>query len=218
MWSIGVVDLLVLCLFLLAVPTQSWQLFSRKNVNWRGTGDYKRGSVFASSTAPGDGQKQSQGNLVKPAAALGLSLLLGVAPVPLFTAPSDLIAATGITHRTATTTSRGNRFGHTGRSLLLPEAKAAALPVAGTPAPDFSLPSNQGKDLSLADFAGKRTVLYFYPVRHTNTAIDSFNAELIQLNHRSFYCYNSSTNFRSSLVENGSLSTTYVSLASYYDN
>lgn len=34
----------------------------------------------------------------------------------------------------------------------------------GTNAPDFVLPSNTGKDISLKSLAGKRTVLYFYPV------------------------------------------------------
>ena len=37
--------------------------------------------------------------------------------------------------------------------------------LTGTNAPDFSLPSNTGKDISLKSLAGKRTVLYFYPVR-----------------------------------------------------
>ena len=37
--------------------------------------------------------------------------------------------------------------------------------MTGTNAPDFSLPSNTGKDISLKSLAGKRTVLYFYPVR-----------------------------------------------------
>jgi thioredoxin-dependent peroxiredoxin len=38
-----------------------------------------------------------------------------------------------------------------------------ALLTAGAPAPAFTLPSNRGKDISLADYAGKRLVLYFYP-------------------------------------------------------
>lgn len=40
---------------------------------------------------------------------------------------------------------------------------ADPIPLVGTPAPDFSLPSNTGKDIGLKDLAGKRTVLYFYP-------------------------------------------------------
>ena len=43
-------------------------------------------------------------------------------------------------------------------------AHADAVPVVGTAAPDFSLPSNDGgKTISLKDLSGKRTVLYFYP-------------------------------------------------------
>ena len=33
----------------------------------------------------------------------------------------------------------------------------------GAPAPDFTLPDENGKMVSLADFRGKRVVLYFYP-------------------------------------------------------
>lgn len=46
-------------------------------------------------------------------------------------------------------------------------AVAAALPVVGKDAPDFTLPSNAGNDISLKVLAGKRTVLYFYPVSCT---------------------------------------------------
>ncbi len=34
---------------------------------------------------------------------------------------------------------------------------------AGDQAPDFTLPDQDGKDVSLADFAGRRVVVYFYP-------------------------------------------------------
>jgi thioredoxin-dependent peroxiredoxin len=33
----------------------------------------------------------------------------------------------------------------------------------GTKAPDFTLPDQDGRDVSLADFAGRTLVLYFYP-------------------------------------------------------
>lgn len=33
----------------------------------------------------------------------------------------------------------------------------------GTKAPDFSVPSTSGENISLKDFAGKKVVLYFYP-------------------------------------------------------
>jgi len=36
-------------------------------------------------------------------------------------------------------------------------------PVVGTPAPDFTLNSQEGKPVSLHDFKGKWVVLYFYP-------------------------------------------------------
>ena len=38
------------------------------------------------------------------------------------------------------------------------------LPVIGRPAPDFSLPSTTGENISIKQFKGKKTVvLYFYP-------------------------------------------------------
>lgn len=37
----------------------------------------------------------------------------------------------------------------------------------GDPAPDFSLPDAAGNTVSLADFKGKRVVLYFYPRDNT---------------------------------------------------
>jgi peroxiredoxin Q/BCP len=40
---------------------------------------------------------------------------------------------------------------------------AAETPTAGTKAPDFTLPSQEGKNVSLHDFKGKWVVLYFYP-------------------------------------------------------
>jgi peroxiredoxin Q/BCP len=44
---------------------------------------------------------------------------------------------------------------------------AAALPV-GQPAPDFSRPASTGKDISLREFKGKRTVvLAFFPKAFT---------------------------------------------------
>jgi thioredoxin-dependent peroxiredoxin len=40
---------------------------------------------------------------------------------------------------------------------------AGSPPAAGTVAPDFTLPSQDGSSLSLHDFRGKWVVLYFYP-------------------------------------------------------
>ncbi len=42
------------------------------------------------------------------------------------------------------------------------------LPLIGRPAPDFSLPSTTGENISLRQFKGKKTVvLYFYPKDET---------------------------------------------------
>ena len=41
-------------------------------------------------------------------------------------------------------------------------------PVVGTPAPDFTLDSQEGAPVSLRDFRGKWVVLYFYPKDFTS--------------------------------------------------
>ena len=46
---------------------------------------------------------------------------------------------------------------------LLAWAAPAEVPEVGQPAPDFTLPSQDGTDVSLKDFRGKWVVLYFYP-------------------------------------------------------
>jgi peroxiredoxin Q/BCP len=38
---------------------------------------------------------------------------------------------------------------------------------AGDPAPDFTLPSDDGRTVSLADFRGRKTIVYFYPAAMT---------------------------------------------------
>jgi thioredoxin-dependent peroxiredoxin len=48
-------------------------------------------------------------------------------------------------------------------ALLVLVASAAEAPTAGTKAPDFTLKSQEGKNVSLHDFKGKWVVLYFYP-------------------------------------------------------
>jgi thioredoxin-dependent peroxiredoxin len=42
-------------------------------------------------------------------------------------------------------------------------AWAATMPTVGSKAPDFTLSSQEGKQVSLHDFKGKWVVLYFYP-------------------------------------------------------
>jgi thioredoxin-dependent peroxiredoxin len=45
---------------------------------------------------------------------------------------------------------------------------AAAGPAPGTRAPSFSLPGDGGGTVSMADFAGRKLVLYFYPRADTS--------------------------------------------------
>jgi peroxiredoxin Q/BCP len=39
---------------------------------------------------------------------------------------------------------------------------------AGDKAPDFKLKSDEGKDVSLSDFRGKRVILFFFPKANTS--------------------------------------------------
>jgi peroxiredoxin Q/BCP len=48
-------------------------------------------------------------------------------------------------------------------ALMAPALRAADMPAAGTAAPDFTLSSQEGKQVSLKDFRGQWVVLYFYP-------------------------------------------------------
>lgn len=36
-----------------------------------------------------------------------------------------------------------------------------------TPAPEFTLPADDGREVSLADYRGRKVVLYFYPKDET---------------------------------------------------
>jgi thioredoxin-dependent peroxiredoxin len=47
-------------------------------------------------------------------------------------------------------------------------AAASNAPAVGTPAPDFTLNSQENKPISLHDFKGKWVVLYFYPKDFTS--------------------------------------------------
>jgi thioredoxin-dependent peroxiredoxin len=38
----------------------------------------------------------------------------------------------------------------------------------GDKAPDFTLPSDEGEEISLANFKGKRVLLFFYPKANTS--------------------------------------------------
>lgn len=52
--------------------------------------------------------------------------------------------------------------------LLVPRLLSrSAIPIEGSNAPDFSLPSQEGSSVSLKDYRGKWVVLYFYPKDQT---------------------------------------------------
>lgn len=41
-------------------------------------------------------------------------------------------------------------------------------PIIGEKAPNFTLPADSGKDISLSNFLGKKVILYFYPKDNTS--------------------------------------------------
>src|SRR6266566_7331338 len=51
---------------------------------------------------------------------------------------------------------------------LVQAAETQKQPAAGTPAPDFSLTTGDGSQISLKDYRGKWVVLYFYPKDFTS--------------------------------------------------
>ena len=52
--------------------------------------------------------------------------------------------------------------------VLVPRVLSrSAMPAAGSDAPDFTLPSQDGTPINLRDFRGKWVVLYFYPKDQT---------------------------------------------------
>jgi peroxiredoxin Q/BCP len=67
----------------------------------------------------------------------------------------------------------------------IPSAPAAARLAPGDPAPDFTLPDADGKEVSLASYRGRRVIVYFYPAASTpgctKEACD-FRDSLAQLN------------------------------------
>ena len=68
--------------------------------------------------------------------------------------------------------------------LLVRMAQANERPKVGQDAPDFSLPDQDGKQHSLADYRGKWLVLYFYPKNDTPGCTQeacSFRDDLHQL-------------------------------------
>jgi peroxiredoxin Q/BCP len=82
------------------------------------------------------------------------------------------------TKKTATSKAATKTTTKTTTPAKTPAKKAAPAPAAtaapsvvlneGDSAPAFTLPGAGGKDISLADFAGKKIVLYFYPKDDTS--------------------------------------------------
>ena len=73
---------------------------------------------------------------------------------------------------------------------------------AGSKAPDFSLPDHDGNQVSLADFAGRRLVLVFYPLDFSPVCSDQLslyqevlgeieaqNASLVGISVDSTFCH-----------------------------
>jgi len=52
----------------------------------------------------------------------------------------------------------------------------AALPAIGTAAPDFTLPSTSGTDVTLSALKGKRVLLAFFPLAFTSTCTAEMSA------------------------------------------
>jgi peroxiredoxin Q/BCP len=55
-----------------------------------------------------------------------------------------------------------------GTFTLMAAAESSKQPAAGTPAPDFSLTTGDGSQVSLKDYRGRWVVLYFYPKDFTS--------------------------------------------------
>jgi peroxiredoxin Q/BCP len=117
---------------------------------------------------------------------------------------------------------------------LAPSAGAFADPPAvGSPAPEFNLPNDEGKNMSLKDFKGKWVVLYFYPKDFTSGCtiqaknfqrdIDKYkqsNAVVVGVSfddvnsHKSF-CEKEGLNFKLLADTEGKASEAYGSVMEY---
>ena len=66
---------------------------------------------------------------------------------------------------------------HGSRSVPRADRRSRPAPMieAGTPAPDFTLPDQDGNLVSLADLRGKTTVLVFYPMDFSPVCTDQLN-------------------------------------------
>jgi peroxiredoxin Q/BCP len=55
----------------------------------------------------------------------------------------------------------------------LPSERNVVMVEVGQPAPEFTLPDQEGERVSLSDFRGQRVVVYFYPKADTPGHEDS---------------------------------------------
>ena len=124
----------------------------------------------------------------------------------------------------------------TATSLTAADSPAAATPSVGSPAPSFTLTSDEGKPTKLEDFRGKWVVLYFYPKDFTSgctleahnfqedlAKYKAANAVILGVSvdsadsHKSF-CAKEGLNFRLLSDPDAKVSTTYGSVMEYEGN
>jgi peroxiredoxin Q/BCP len=116
---------------------------------------------------------------------------------------------------------------------IMQSAETQKQPDAGTMAPDFSLTSSDGSQVSLKDFKGKWVVLYFYPKDFTSGCTleaQNFQRDLAQYqnskaiilgvsvdsaqSHKDF-CAKEGLNFKLLSDPDGKVSTEYGSIMDY---
>jgi thioredoxin-dependent peroxiredoxin len=103
-------------------------------------------------------------SLLMAAIPFSVSLKLSMKSLPFQKIVSAAIVASalsGVNVQPSTAAMTSTPF--TTQTMYLAES---SLPAIGSPAPDFTLPSNLDggkKSISLSDLKGQRTVLYFYP-------------------------------------------------------
>ncbi|HXX40998.1 MAG TPA: peroxiredoxin [Chthoniobacterales bacterium] len=116
---------------------------------------------------------------------------------------------------------------------LMQGAETQKQPEAGTMAPDFSLTSGDGSQVSLKDFRGKWVVLYFYPKDFTSGCTleaQNFQRDLAKYQNSSAiilgvsvdsaqshkdFCAKEGLNFKLLADTDGKVSTEYGSIMDY---